>query len=247
MSQVTWSGHLPVAGALSDAARADLVAVMDRLDPQFFQLMDSLAREIGLDHAQAVLRRDAIVFEFGAIQLADDLADDDCAYLQQATRRGPGAQWLLQHLFYACMLQSTCSTSDLSQSVQDLIQVGAAQQLEVRRNAWDLESSTAAALGLNGLQFAAYFRLLASGTRWSDRLPQIGRDFGFALHVVSDIRSGDRRWTTLSQPEQQQLATDAAEAAQSVARAELSALAGALHWFAALLKAAQELGLTSRA
>lgn len=236
-NKVAWSGQLPVTGA----ARADLIAVMNRLDPLFFALIDSLAREVGLDTAEAVLRRDAIVFEFGAIQLADDLADGDCAYLEQAARRGPGAQWLLQHLFYACMLESTCSASDLSQAVQELIHVGAAQQLEVRRDTWDLESSTEAALGLNGLQFSAYFRVLASGTKWSERLPQVGLDFGLALHVVSDIRSGDRRWSTLSQPEQQQLATAAAEAAQRVARAELTTLAGPAQWFATLLSAAREL------
>lgn len=221
-----------IQGAL---AGADLEATLLEVDPRFTKLLDALGREVGLGGAELERRVTAALFEFAAIQLADDLADGDCGYLRPAIEVGPGAQWLLQHLFHAVLLETGVSREDLRAALADLLVVGSAQQDEVRGGPWTLERASTAATGLNGHQYAAYFRLLFAGTSRAPIAVPLGHAFGFAMHVVTDRVSRDARWMGLEARERGALRDEALAAVEKARTHGLRALTEPLRWFEAVL------------
>jgi hypothetical protein len=224
-----WERALGRAAGVSEEARRDLEGVLRCVDPGFPRLIFALAGDMGLVGEDRALREDAILLEFAAIQLADDLADGDCDYLHEPARTGPGAHWTLQHLFYECLLRSRVSRDAIEKASRDLVSVGSAQQCEVRTRQWTAEAAERAARGLNGSQYSAYFRLLFDGTSFSEMAAPWGQAFGFALHVVTDSAGGDRRFT---EPEStERLIAEARSAAGVLATSALPALREAAAYF----------------
>lgn len=115
---------------------------------------------------------------------------------------GPGAQWLLQRLAQLAALEGGIGTEGARRASENLVEVGVAQQSEIRQRNWTLAASSEAAARLNGAQHAAYLEWLWSKTHWEPRAGELGRAFGYCLHVVSDRNSADRRWTDLSLSDQ---------------------------------------------
>jgi hypothetical protein len=190
---------------LGDSASSDVKAAIQKIDPRFPSFLSIFATELDLDPKERRTRCVAACLMFAATQLADDLADGDCTYLPDPHRTGPGTHWLLHQLFGQAVLSSTCDRSDIAAIYRDLLTVGAAQQQEIRGTHGALEQAKQLAVGLNGHQYAAYFRLLASGSRWSCEASRWGMTFGTVLHVVGDRLSRDERFCALSLEDRRQL------------------------------------------
>jgi hypothetical protein len=231
-----WERCLARAGPLPSDAAHDLEAALRCVDPAFPRFVAELAKDFGVEGEDCAWRVDALLFEFAAIQVADDLADGDCDYLPDPERSGPGTHWLLQHLFWLCLLSSRVSRADAEGAARDFLVVGAAQQREVRVRRWHGALAEEAARNLNGKQHAAYFRLLASGTPHSERAPMLGEAFGFALHVVTDVAHCDDRWTSLDAEAKQGLVRRASAVLASLHDARLSSLAEPISWFEGILR-----------
>lgn len=208
-----------VARLPEGCARADVAATLAVLDPGFAELMRSFAAVALVDRRELRTRCMAVLLQFAAVQLADDLADGDCHYLPDARRRGPGAQWLLQHLCTLALSATRIDRDSMKRAAECFARVGAAQQDEVHAATWDARRAEAAARGLNGEQYAAYLTWLWSGTDWQDRARPIGLDFGLCLHVATDRQSGDRRFMQLDAAERGNLLQLASEALSNLERA----------------------------
>jgi hypothetical protein len=190
---------------IGDSASSDVKATIQKIDPRFPSFLSVFATELALAPRELRTRCVAACLMFAATQLADDLADGDCNYLPDPHRTGPGTHWLLHQLFGQAVLSSTCDRSEIADIYRDLLIVGAAQQREVRGARGALVQAQQLAVGLNGHQYAAYFRLLASGSRWSAEAPKWGMTFGTVLHVVGDRLSRDERFCALSLEDRKQL------------------------------------------
>src|SRR5262245_17597349 len=93
-------------------ARADVLAVLHANESKMAGFMLALGLDAKVDPA-AALRRAAIVYlNIASLQIADDLADGDCTYLEHATGSGTTAQFILQNLFYSALLESGLSVGD---------------------------------------------------------------------------------------------------------------------------------------
>jgi hypothetical protein len=230
-----WERCLRRAGDLPCEAAGDLEAALRCVDPQFVRFVGDLADDFGLAGDDRAWRIDALIFQFAAIQVADDLADGECHYLPQAHRTGPGVHWLLQHLFSICVLSSDIARGDAALAARDFTLVGAAQQREVRVRRWDASLAEEAARGLNGKQHAAYFRLLASGTRFAGGAPALGEAFGFALHVVTDVAHKDARWASIDVEAKRALLRQATASLMTLRDANLPALGGPVSWFGGVI------------
>lgn len=208
---------------LGPEAIEDIEFALARLDPGFLDLAYALSafgsRPPSFD---PIARAASIGFFVAAVQLADDLADDDLGDWPEGRQRAPGAVMLLQSLATLGLIEGGASASIVADALHRFLRTGSGQQWEVRRGAiWDEASFRRAAEELNGAQFAAYFALLLEGAETPTPADEIGRRFGHVLHVVGDRRSHDRRWAGLG-PEDRR-------AILRWARGELEALA-ALDW-----------------
>jgi hypothetical protein len=221
---------------LGGEALADIQATLDAVDPKLPVFLASLGVELGLAPREWMRRGVAILLMFAATQLADDLADGDCCYLEAPQRRGPGTEWLLHQLSAALLLESSIERDAITASLRDLAQVGSAQALEVRRSQWDLDSSRFAALGLNGKQWSAYLRLFADGTQYAGQAARWGEAWGIGLHVAGDRTSQDARFTTLSTPAKRDLADWALEHVALVMETPLATLQRSAGYFRAVLQ-----------
>lgn len=178
-------------------ARTDLEATLRAIDPRFLGLIGDVL-EGEAKPKLAVPRGAAVVLQVASIQLADDLADQECSYLEDAVRRGPGAQALLQLLAYQSMLKAELGEEALLRALSDLSMVGVAQQREVSRTDWDATSYLELAREINGHQHAAYLTILCCHSAERE-LRSMGIAFGTCAHVVGDAFSWDARWRRLSE------------------------------------------------
>jgi hypothetical protein len=218
-----------------DALR-DVEATIRRVDERFLHWLYQLSTDAGHEWDEMIRRTSAILFQFASVQLADDLADGDCDYLPQPQRTGPGTQWLLQHLYCLALSRSAVPNHQLGQATADFLAVGAAQQQEVRASKWDLASSRNAAIGLNGCQHRAYFRLMFAGTPHEHQAEALGYHFGFALHVTGDRFSKDRRFTDLDAAEQGRLLEEATESLSHLEAGTLPSVRGPAQWFRTVIE-----------
>ncbi len=218
-----------------EQAREDLDAIIRAVDPAFQQWLHDLAAETHLGLEEETRRAAALLIQVASIQLADDLSDNECEYLPNPAQTGPGAQWLLQHLFAASLAETSISAAVVAEATGDLLLVGAAQQQEVRTVSWNLESSRAAAMGLNGHQHAAYFNLTFAGTARQTVARSVGIDYGFALHIVGDRVSRDPRWETLDATSRAILLGEASAAVARLRQVDWSCLRGPSTWFDSVL------------
>lgn len=211
-------------------AQLDLEATFKALDPRFGEVMGLIASVVLAPGHVRRMRCNAVMLQFAAVQLADDLADGDCWYLGEPQRTGPGVQWLLQHLCQLALCEGEVDPTSLAEAARCLVRVGAAQQAEVRQKTWDMTATASAADGLNGQQYAAYLTWLWSGTGLQAQAREVGRAFGFCLHLASDRLSADRRWTDLSQEEQRQLIARARDSHNRLSQVLPESITAGLAW-----------------
>lgn len=190
-----------VRSRLPPEAERDLVAVLDSCRSGSLQLFYEAALEAGLGEADLAPRGAAVTFCYSAGQLADDLADGECGYLEAPRRTGPAAQFMLQNLCFAALAEADLPALLLRELAADLVRGAGAQQVEVRTRAWTFPLSRQVGEGISGLQFSVYFRTLWWGTPLEHVAAQAGADLGFAAHVASDVKSGDPRFAGLDRPD----------------------------------------------
>lgn len=227
-----------VALRLPVAAERDLVAALEASRAGSLQLFYDAGREAGLDASALEPRGTALAFCYCAGQLADDLADGDCDYLEEPHRTGPAAQFMLQNLFFAC-LQEAHLPPDTGRAVAlELVQGAGPQQDEVRARRFHLSLARDVAEGISGRQFGAYLAVLWCGTELEPLAIATGRDLGFAAHVCADVRSGDPRYRDLDGAERRALVSLAREAAARVRSRGLRCMEAPLRDIDAVLGAA---------
>ena len=164
----------------------------------FFALAGEDAK---LDFATTCERAAALALLQASINLADDLSDGDCDYLQEPIRRAPGTQILLQSLAFLHLLEQGIGVRVLASLSGDIVSAASAQQLEVRTQSWTLDAFEYCTDGFAARPYAGYLEVIWCSTPLAGRARDIGTRAGFAAHVAGDIESRDRRYETLTPAE----------------------------------------------
>jgi hypothetical protein len=218
-----------VAGAgLPDEVFRTLVRVLEVNQAQLLQFLFEAALEAGCETGLALDRAAGLALHLGALQLADDLADGDCDYLEPAVGVGTAAQYLLQSLFVPAMLAARVNPDDLHLACMHFARGGAPQILEVRGPVWTLESARMLAQTFGGEYMVGNLCLAWSGTAMAARAEAIGMPLGIALHVASELRSRDIRVMSLDAPARAELVDWAAGHARGLRDIELGCIRRAL-------------------
>ncbi len=210
---------LNLGGGLESALEGQL-RQSDRI---LLQLCYELALACGHANSIARNRTRTILLQNVLIHLADDIADGDCADIVPAHTLGVTTLYTLQHWYQreldALKLEDSRSLSNL------FMHVGAAQYEELCTQSWTFASALAAAQSLNGLQFQAYFELLADGTEYRSRLAHLGGNYGVINHFANDMHTCDARICSLLPEEQMRIQHHALHIAESLLRCEFAPLA----------------------
>jgi hypothetical protein len=168
--------------------------------PEPLQFFAVACADAGLDFATACERSAALVLLQAAANLADDMADGDCTYLEQPLRDGPAAQAALQGIGLLALTEDDRIERGLvAELLRDLIRSASAQQLELRTTRWTAEQFLYVAEGFVGRPYAGFLGVLWGGTELASRARDIGMAVGFVCHVAIDIESCDKRYTTLAE------------------------------------------------
>lgn len=184
------------------AERDVLRALEAAYEPGLLQLFYEAAIEGGLEREDALLRASGCFVSFAAGNLADDVVDGDCDYLDDATRDGPTLQFLLQNLAWELWLNSGASRAALAGAARSLAAAAGPQQVEVRTRTWTAQLFADVAEGIAGRQWRAYLEVLWSGTALEPDAGRAGRAMGIAGHVAEDFRTADDRFFTMTPAEQ---------------------------------------------
>lgn len=158
-----------------------------------------------LDFSTTCERAAALALLQASINLADDLSDGDCDYLQEPVRRAPGTQILLQSLAFLHLVEQGIGPGVLARLTGDIVSAASAQQLEVRTQSWTLDAFAYCADGFAARPCAGYLEVIWSSTSLAGRARDIGARLGFAAHVAGDIESRDRRFESLTPVERTSL------------------------------------------
>lgn len=194
----------------------------------------------GLERSSLLARGTAVFFSFAAGNLADDIADAECAYLEQPSRDGPCAQFILQNLFFASAARGQLPAASLGAITTQLAQAAGPQMLELRTTTWTFEIAQRVGDAIAGLQYAAYLKLLWAGTPLEDRANAVGRALGIAGHVAKDVATSDRRALSLSPSDFAKLIDWAKESANIVRAEHLACLDATLRFIDPILQSARQ-------
>lgn len=178
----------------------------------------------------------AIFFSFAAGNLADDLADGDCTYLDEPMRVGPCVQFILQNLFFTTASRAGATTDVLEEVATALARAGGPQLLEVRTRKWTMELAREVGESIAGLQYAAYLRLLWAGTPLEARAHDLGVALGVAGHVAKDVATSDPRIATLTPSDASALLEWARAQADVLRNEKLPCLDATLKYIDAILQ-----------
>ncbi|MDR0965028.1 MAG: hypothetical protein LBM75_00715 [Myxococcales bacterium] len=152
-------------------------------------------QEAGLSRQESIYRAAAVFLNFATANLADDLSDGDCSYLSQA--KIPGVQFILQNLVFHCLMRSSIEHETLRMITEDLLAMGAGQQIEVSTEQWTLQRACEVGEAISGRQYAAYFQILWGDTALGAHARDWGQRFGNASHISIDLQTNDERLHSL--------------------------------------------------
>lgn len=213
---------------LGPEARADVLAVLHANQSDVLRFMLALGLEANVEPSMALRRAATIYLNIASLQIADDIADGDCDYLDNPAGAGTAAQYILQNLFYSHLIEGGLPARELVAVADDLARGAAPQSIDVRTSQWDLARSRAAAEGFGGAHHSAYFRIVLHRSELENRAAALGQALGNAVSVTSDIRSRDRRFTSLKHDEQIELIDWALDNLEPVRGVALTSLENAL-------------------
>lgn len=146
---------------------------------------------------EVILARASTAFlNFAAFNLSDDLSDGDCVYL--SPDEAAAVLLILGNIFFAAMRTLGLPEEAENQILDDLLAAEEAQVLEITTTAWGAERLTKVTDGIAGRQWAAYLKLLWTGTPLASRADRIARALGRVGLLAGDIRTGDERYTQLA-------------------------------------------------
>jgi hypothetical protein len=185
---------------LPERAELDVLQALDRVSPAGQKLLIQLAEDARVPDSVAIERLSCLWVSAAAINLADDLADGDCDYLEP--RVGPGVSFLLQALSTACATRAGVTLRCLEEHSVAMTRAASGQSLEVRTCDWDAAGYLEVAALIAGEQYAAHLRLLWDGTLCQERAQTVGRMLGAVGLLVSDLASADRRFFGMSASDQ---------------------------------------------
>lgn len=207
--------ELELAGS---ADREVLAALEAAQDAPLLQLLYEAGHEAGLERDDLHLRAAGCFLSFAAGNLADDLIDGDCDYLDDAIRLGPSTQFLLQNAAYRCWLSSSSPKEAVQRCADHLARAAGPNHLEVRTQQWTAALFQHVGEAIAGRQWAAYLEVLWGGTVLEDRAARVGFGIGVVGHLAEDIRSGDARWTSMSDDDKAAVRTWALSRAAALKR-----------------------------
>jgi hypothetical protein len=173
-------------------AEADVERALSRVPAESQVLLIQAAVDADLDEATAIERLCCLSVCAASVNLADDLADGDCHYLDP--RVAPGVSFLLQSWAGALAVRGDVSPAGLEQFWRRLALAAAGQSIEVRTRVWSEELYRQVAQLVAGEQYAGYFRLLWDGTRAEPSATSIGESVGTIAFLHADLVSGDPRF-----------------------------------------------------
>lgn len=205
-------------------AERDVLAAMEAGRPGPLALLYAAGAEAGLGREVLLRRAAGLFFCSCAANLADDLADGECTYLEEPRRVGPGVQFALQSLCFATLARAELPAPVLEETAGRMVMAAGLQVLEVRTAAWTAERFQQVAEGIAGQQWALYLRVLWEGTPRAERAVAVGRNLGLAAHVAEDIRSGDARFHGMPEEDRHQVLAWARTAAEAVRQEALPCL-----------------------
>ncbi len=201
---------------LPDVARTDVLQALEMGRSGPHQFFYDAALEAGLPRDVALPRCAAVFLAYTAGQLADDLADGDCTYLEDATRTGPSVQYLLQCLFYAGMCEAGATPATVAAVARELAVGTGIQQVEVRTTTWTKPLAQDVATGLAGRQVAAFLTFLWEGTPLEAQAASVGEPLGVSAHIATDARTRDERYWGLPESDRRSVLEWARNAANAV-------------------------------
>lgn len=225
-----------VPGAI---AQRDLLRVLDagRVGP--LGMLYAASVEAGCSASVARARAAGCFACFAAGNVADDLADGDCTYLERPHATGPATEFVLLHAAYALWLGPGEVRAASVARAANLLVGGAAQQLtEVRAERFDLATTRDIAAGMGGAQYAAYLLVAWDGTAHEAHAEPIGRAIGNAGFVAEDRRTSDRRYTDLSEEARASLLDWARAHLREVREVALPSTEAVVRYIAPLLEGA---------
>lgn len=218
-----------VLGAeLEPVAETDVLRALDRNANDTPPFLLSVALQAGVDPAAALTRAVAVYFHIAALQVADDIADGDCDYVTPAESAGTIAQFMLQDLGFAVLLDAALPNAILREVVRDFALGASAQSLEVRTKRWTQAETRTTAERFGATHYAAYFRLVLHGSHLEADAARLGRALGIGAAIASDLESSDPRLMTLDAGERAELIAWALGATAAVSGTPLPALNSAL-------------------
>ncbi|AKF08185.1 hypothetical protein [Sandaracinus amylolyticus] len=217
-----------VALELEPATERDLVRCLDAARTGPLGFVYAACVESGVDAARARARAAGAFFSFAAGNLADDLADGDCTYLEPAHRVGPCAQFALQNAAWSTWSGAGDVDRETLRAIgRDLVRAASLQHVEVRTQRFDLVTTQRIAEAMGGLQYGAYLRAAWCGTELAEHAAEVGTALGTAGFVAEDLRSDDPRVTTLPDDDRRALARWADALLDRARAIDLPSLAGA--------------------
>ncbi len=207
-----------------DETRADVDAAVRAIETGLLDFARAIAVEAGVPAAIAEARCVAIAYSMAAVNLADDLADGDCDYLDEPHRSGPTTQYLLQSLFFQKLCELGLPPDLLHAVTRDFEQVAALQHVELATRRWTFDASRRVAEGITGRQIAAYLRVALHASDQADLAERVGLDVGLAAHVALDAESKDERFWSLDEGDREQLRQLALDSIDRATALEIEAI-----------------------
>jgi hypothetical protein len=229
---------LAVRGLHATAERDVVRALEAAREGGPLDLLYDCGAEAGLERATLLGRGAAIFFSFAAGNLADDLADGDCHYLDEPARTGPCVQFILQNLFFATAARADVRPERLEEVTASLARAGGPQLLEVRTHAWTADLARTVGESIAGLQYAAYLRLLWADTPLEERAMRVGMALGVAGHVAKDLLTHDPRIASLPPAQASALVDWAREQTDALRKEQLACLGPMLRYIDPILERA---------
>src|SRR5215475_1510507 len=99
---------------LPEVSQRDLLAALEAGRPGPLAFLYDAGTEAGLPRQVLLTRAAAIYISFCAVNLCDDLTDDECRYLSAPFQSGPCTQAILHHLFFEIIAEANLPGTVLS-------------------------------------------------------------------------------------------------------------------------------------
>jgi hypothetical protein len=183
--------HLPAE------SQNDILSALEAGYPGPLAFLYDAGAEVELPRAMLLARAAAIYYGFCAVNLCDDLSDNECSYLAIPLQSGPCTQAILHHVFFTLLAEANLPPLLLAAANRDLIVAGGAQHIEMRTHQWRAPVLRTVAEGIAGRQWSAYLQILWHGTQLAGRAALLGMQIGLATFLWEDISSHDPRYATL--------------------------------------------------